>query len=255
MPLQLSDLPHLNAFLNSTSAVLLLAGYYFIRRGQIRRHRNCQVAAIITSTLFLISYLTYHYYHGDTRFLGQGIVRPFYFTVLIAHVILAIVIVPFGCNHCVPGGPWRLHQAQQTNCALDASALAVCVSHRRDRILHALSTYPTPCENSRQWLERNIRGRYPPANSIESPAVAPQHRRSPLPLVIVAALFYHRAFSGAWYFTWFGRGLSDETLKNISPIVGQSPPRSACVDSDRSPHRRRRSESAKALVPADCCLV
>ena len=48
----------------------------------------------MTSTLFLISYLTYHYYHGDTRFLGQGIVRPFYFTILITHVILAIVIVP-----------------------------------------------------------------------------------------------------------------------------------------------------------------
>ena len=94
MPLQLSVLPHLNAFLNTSSAILLLTGYYFIRHGQIRKHRNCQVAAIITSTLFLISYLTYHYYHGDTRFLGQGIVRPFYFTVLITHVILAIVIVP-----------------------------------------------------------------------------------------------------------------------------------------------------------------
>jgi putative membrane protein len=94
MPLELSSLPHLNAFLNSTSAIFLLTGYYFIRRGEILKHRNCQVAAIITSTLFLISYLTYHYYHGDTRFLGQGIVRPFYFTVLITHVILAIVIVP-----------------------------------------------------------------------------------------------------------------------------------------------------------------
>jgi putative membrane protein len=48
----------------------------------------------MTSTLFLISYLTYHYYHGDTRFLGQGIIRPIYFTILITHVILAIVIVP-----------------------------------------------------------------------------------------------------------------------------------------------------------------
>ncbi len=49
---------------------------------------------MVTSTIFLISYLTYHYYHGDTKFLGQGIVRPFYFAVLISHVILAIVIVP-----------------------------------------------------------------------------------------------------------------------------------------------------------------
>jgi len=94
MHIPLSFLPHLNAFLNSTSALLLLAGYYFIRRGKIQSHRTCQVAALVTSALFLISYLTYHYYHGDTKFLGQGIVRPFYFTILISHVVLAIVIVP-----------------------------------------------------------------------------------------------------------------------------------------------------------------
>ena len=71
-----------------------MIGYVFIKRGQINAHRNCQVAAVITSTLFLISYLTYHYYHGDTKFTGQGLVRPFYFTVLITHVLLAIVILP-----------------------------------------------------------------------------------------------------------------------------------------------------------------
>jgi putative membrane protein len=94
MPEYISSLPHLNACLNSTSAIFLIAGYWFIRHGRIRAHRNCQVTAVITSTLFLISYLTYHYYHGDTRFLGQGIIRPFYFATLISHVILAIVIVP-----------------------------------------------------------------------------------------------------------------------------------------------------------------
>jgi putative membrane protein len=94
MPDYISSLPHLNAILNTTSALFLLAGFRFIRRGRIQAHRNCQITAVVTSTLFLISYLTYHYYHGDTRFLGQGIVRPFYFTVLITHVFLAIVIVP-----------------------------------------------------------------------------------------------------------------------------------------------------------------
>ena len=94
MPDYISSLPHLNAVLNTTSALFLLAGLRFIRRGQIQAHRNCQVTAVLTSTLFLISYLTYHYYHGDTRFLGQGIVRPFYFAVLISHVFLAVVIVP-----------------------------------------------------------------------------------------------------------------------------------------------------------------
>ena len=94
MPEYISYLPHLNAFLNTTSALFLIAGYRFIRAGFIRPHRNCQIAALVTSTCFLISYLTYHYYHGDTRFPGQGIVRPFYFAILITHVILAIVIVP-----------------------------------------------------------------------------------------------------------------------------------------------------------------
>lgn len=90
----ISQLPHLNALLNTTSAILLIAGYRFIRRGNIPAHRTCQVAAFITSIFFLSSYLTYHYFHGDTRFLGQGAVRPFYFAILISHVVLAIVIVP-----------------------------------------------------------------------------------------------------------------------------------------------------------------
>lgn len=94
MPEYISNLPHLNAVLNTISALFLITGYRFIRAGRVRAHRNCQIAALATSTCFLISYLTYHYYHGDTRFLGQGIVRPFYFAILITHVILAIVIVP-----------------------------------------------------------------------------------------------------------------------------------------------------------------
>ena len=94
MPDFVPYLPHLNAFLNTTSAILLLNGYRFIRKGRIKAHRNCQVSALITSTLFLISYVTYHLYHGDTKFLGQGIIRPIYFAILISHVWLAIVILP-----------------------------------------------------------------------------------------------------------------------------------------------------------------
>ena len=94
MPEYISYLPHLNAVLNTTSAIFLVAGYQFIRRGRIFAHRNCQVTAVFTSTLFLISYLTYHYYHGETRFPGRGIIRPFYFAILISHVFLAVVIVP-----------------------------------------------------------------------------------------------------------------------------------------------------------------
>ena len=88
-------LPHLNAILNATSGIFLITGYLFIRRRRIEAHRNCLIAALITSTLFLVSYLTYHYYHGSTRFTGQGFVRAFYFTVLITHTVLATAIVPF----------------------------------------------------------------------------------------------------------------------------------------------------------------
>jgi uncharacterized membrane protein YozB (DUF420 family) len=94
MPDYVPFLPHLNAILNTTSALLLLAGFRFIRLGRIQAHRNCQITAVVTSTLFLISYLTYHYYHGATRFAGQGLVRPVYFTILITHTILAVIIVP-----------------------------------------------------------------------------------------------------------------------------------------------------------------
>ena len=94
MPEYIPYLPHVNAILNSTSAVLLLAGYRFIRHGRINAHRNCQIAAVATSTVFLTSYLTYHFYHGATKFTGQGIVRPVYFAILLTHTILAVVIVP-----------------------------------------------------------------------------------------------------------------------------------------------------------------
>ena len=94
MPEYIPFLPHLNALLNTTSAILLLAGFRFIRRGRIRAHRNCQLTALFSSTFFLASYLTYHYFHGATRFPGQGIARPIYFIILITHTILAVVIVP-----------------------------------------------------------------------------------------------------------------------------------------------------------------
>ena len=90
----ISYLPHLNAFLNGTSAVLLFTGYSFIRARNVMAHRACQIAALIVSSLFLVSYLVYHYHHGTTRFLGSGFVRPVYFTILTSHTILAVVIVP-----------------------------------------------------------------------------------------------------------------------------------------------------------------
>jgi uncharacterized membrane protein YozB (DUF420 family) len=92
--LALADLPTLNAVLNATSAILLSAGYRFIRRRQITAHKRCMLSACATSALFLMSYLTYHYYIGSMPFRGQGWVRPLYFTILISHTVLAATIVP-----------------------------------------------------------------------------------------------------------------------------------------------------------------
>jgi uncharacterized membrane protein YozB (DUF420 family) len=95
------SLPHVNAFLNLTSTSLLIIGYVLIRRRQIAKHRALMLAALYTSVAFLISYVLYHsllaYYlgQGPTRFKGEGIVRPFYFIILISHTILAVGIVPF----------------------------------------------------------------------------------------------------------------------------------------------------------------
>lgn len=88
------DLPALNAVLNALSATLLLLGFLAIRRGRRETHQRFMVAALVTSTLFLSSYLVYHALHGSTPFLRQGPVRAVYFVILISHVVLAVVNLP-----------------------------------------------------------------------------------------------------------------------------------------------------------------
>ena len=91
----LNDLPALNAGLNTLTTVLLTAGFIFIKRGRREAHRNCMIAALCVSTLFLISYLTYHFtVKGLTRFLEPAWFRPIYLTLLITHTVLAVTIVP-----------------------------------------------------------------------------------------------------------------------------------------------------------------
>jgi len=92
--LDLSILPSINASLNATSALLLILGYTLIRQRAITGHTMCMLAACGTSTLFLGSYLFYHYHHGATHFPGHGLIKLIYFTILISHTILAVVIVP-----------------------------------------------------------------------------------------------------------------------------------------------------------------
>src|ERR1043166_521961 len=91
----ISDLPAVNASLNALSTVFLTFGYIFIKQKKQNAHRNCMIAAFITSAIFLACYLTYHFtVKAVTKFQGQGIARPIYFFILITHVILAVVIVP-----------------------------------------------------------------------------------------------------------------------------------------------------------------
>jgi uncharacterized membrane protein YozB (DUF420 family) len=90
----ISALPTVNAVLNGTSAVFLFAGFVAIRRGSVTVHKACMLSAFGASTLFLVSYVMYHYHVGSTPFTGQGWIRPTYFAILITHVVLAALILP-----------------------------------------------------------------------------------------------------------------------------------------------------------------
>jgi uncharacterized membrane protein YozB (DUF420 family) len=85
-------LPHVNASLNTVSAVLLVSGYLAIRRQKRARHAALMVSSFAVSMLFLTSYLIYHYRAGHTAYEGEGFLRGIYFTVLISHVVLAATV-------------------------------------------------------------------------------------------------------------------------------------------------------------------
>ncbi len=86
--------PTVNALLNVTSALLLLTGYRHIRRRRVRAHRACMLGAVVSSALFLLSYVLYHTLHGATPFPKGGILRAAYFAILISHTLLALAILP-----------------------------------------------------------------------------------------------------------------------------------------------------------------
>jgi putative membrane protein len=90
----ISDLATVNAALNATSAILIGSGFYFIKQKNIAAHKACMSAALAVSTLFLASYLFYHYNVGSVRFMKQGWIRAVYFPLLISHTILAAVVLP-----------------------------------------------------------------------------------------------------------------------------------------------------------------
>ena len=92
--LDLSLLPAMNAFLNSMCSGCLILGYLAIRKGNNTLHIKMMLSALTFSFLFLISYVIYHIFHGDTSFQGEGWIRPLYFFILISHIILSAVILP-----------------------------------------------------------------------------------------------------------------------------------------------------------------
>src|SRR5579883_319855 len=93
-PAWVGALPACNALFNSLSGICLVCGYVQIRRGNRLVHMRFMLSATVFSTLFLASYITYHFFHGDTHFPGHGWIRPVYFFILISHIGLSIVALP-----------------------------------------------------------------------------------------------------------------------------------------------------------------
>jgi putative membrane protein len=90
-----SFLPPIHATLNALCAVSLIAALYFIKQKQVENHRKAIYTSMLLSALFLVSYVLYHFTTPETKFGGQGTIRTVYFLLLITHVVLAAVILPF----------------------------------------------------------------------------------------------------------------------------------------------------------------
>lgn len=105
-------LPTLNASLNTLCFSFLLLGYRFIKKGQKKAHIFSMLAATTCSALFLVSYILYHHFHGDTKFLTEGLIRPVYFFILISHILLSIPLVPmvFTTLYNAATGNWGAHK-------------------------------------------------------------------------------------------------------------------------------------------------
>ena len=92
--LDFSDLPTVNAALNSTTFILLVSGFIMVKKGNVTAHKAFMISATIAAILFLISYLTYHLNVPVTIYPVKGIIRSIYFSILITHILMAIVLVP-----------------------------------------------------------------------------------------------------------------------------------------------------------------
>lgn len=93
-PAIVAQLAAVNAILNTTSAVFIVLGFIAIKRRQFERHTWMMIGALASSALFLVCYVVYHAFHGETKFTATGIVRPIYFFILISHIVLSGISVP-----------------------------------------------------------------------------------------------------------------------------------------------------------------
>ncbi|MGB0452748.1 MAG: DUF420 domain-containing protein [Bacteriovoracaceae bacterium] len=105
-------LPEVNASLNFITTCLLIVGYIFIKNGKREAHIKAMLSATLTSALFLVSYLVYHYYQGDTKFLTEGLIRYVYFFILITHILLSMIMVPmvFSTLYFAAVKKWEKHK-------------------------------------------------------------------------------------------------------------------------------------------------
>jgi len=90
----IKNLSALNATFNGLSTIFLILGFNEIRKKQFDRHMNYMISAFLSSTLFLVSYVIYHTFVGDTKFMSEGFIRYIYFFILITHIILSVFVVP-----------------------------------------------------------------------------------------------------------------------------------------------------------------
>lgn len=88
-------LPLLNAFINGTCSVLLIASFYYIKKKNIAVHKKLNMTAFFLSSVFLVSYIIYHYFSIETKFPADNPLRPIYLIILLSHIVLASLILPF----------------------------------------------------------------------------------------------------------------------------------------------------------------
>jgi uncharacterized membrane protein YozB (DUF420 family) len=111
-PLAIHPLATLNAILNAIAAILLVTGWVLIAQGNWKAHRAVMVAAFSVSTIFLVSYLTYHYLVGHVTFGGQGVIRTVYLCILASHIVLAVAVPVLAIAMFVLAfrGKWHRHR-------------------------------------------------------------------------------------------------------------------------------------------------